>query len=169
MYNILICDDQPDIVNALKIYLASEEYRLFEAYTGQQALDMVRKGDFHLILLDIMMPHMDGITATAKIREFSNVPIILLSQLSRGPEARTSNGHRPIMADLRESGAIEQDADEVLFLYREDYYNKETEKQNVAECIVAKNRHGETGKVELRWMPEYTQFSTLDNRYDDDE
>ncbi|MDD5953980.1 MAG: response regulator transcription factor [Firmicutes bacterium] len=82
MYNILICDDQPDIVNALKIYLASEEYRLFEAYTGQQALDMVRKGDFHLILLDIMMPHMDGITATAKIREFSNVPIILLTAKS---------------------------------------------------------------------------------------
>lgn len=82
MYNILICDDQPDIVNALKIYLASEEYRLFEAYTGQQALDMVRKGDFHLVLLDIMMPHMDGITATAKIREFSNVPIILLTAKS---------------------------------------------------------------------------------------
>ena len=82
MYKILICDDQPDIVNALKIYLASEEYRLFEAYTGQQALDMVRKGDFHLILLDIMMPHMDGITATAKIREFSNVPIILLTAKS---------------------------------------------------------------------------------------
>ena len=82
MYNILICDDQPDIVNALKIYLAPEGYRLFEAYTGDEALEMVRTGDFHLILLDIMMPHMDGITATAKIREFSNVPIILLTAKS---------------------------------------------------------------------------------------
>ena len=82
MYNILICDDQPDIVNALKIYLAPEGYKLYEAYTGDEALEMVRNGDFHLILLDIMMPRMDGITATAKIREFSNVPIILLTAKS---------------------------------------------------------------------------------------
>ena len=82
MYNILICDDQPDIVNALKIYLAPEGYNLFEAYTGRQALEMLKKQDFHLILLDIMMPEMDGITATAKIREFSNVPIILLTAKS---------------------------------------------------------------------------------------
>ena len=82
MYNILICDDQPDIVNALKIYLAPEGYNLYEAFNGEQALDMARKGDLHLILLDIMMPRMDGITATAKIREFSNVPIILLTAKS---------------------------------------------------------------------------------------
>ena len=82
MYNILICDDQPDIVNALKIYLAPEGYNLFEAYDGETALNMTRSGDFHLILLDIMMPRMDGITATAKIREFSNVPIILLTAKS---------------------------------------------------------------------------------------
>ena len=82
MYNILICDDQPDIVNALKIYLKPEGYNLFEAYTGIQALEMVKKQEFHLILLDIMMPQMDGITATAKIREFSNVPIILLTAKS---------------------------------------------------------------------------------------
>ena len=82
MYNVLICDDQPDIVNALKIYLAPEGYRLFEAYNGVQALETVRKEDIHLILLDIMMPGMDGITATAKIREFSNVPIIFLTAKS---------------------------------------------------------------------------------------
>ena len=82
MYNILICDDQPDIVNALKIYLSPEGYHLYEAYTGEEALEMVRKVDFHLILLDIMMPRMDGITATSKIREFSNVPIILLTAKS---------------------------------------------------------------------------------------
>ena len=82
MYNILICDDQPDIVNALKIYLTPEGYNLFEAYTGAEALEIVRREDLHLILLDIMMPQMDGITATAKIREFSNVPIILLTAKS---------------------------------------------------------------------------------------
>ena len=82
MYNILICDDQPDIVSALKIYLSPEGYRLLEAHTGQEALDMAKREDLHLILLDIMMPQMDGITATAKIREFSNVPIILLTAKS---------------------------------------------------------------------------------------
>ena len=82
MYNILICDDQPDIVNALKIYLKPEGYHLFEAYTGAEALEIVKKEEIHLVLLDIMMPHMDGITATAKIREFSNVPIILLTAKS---------------------------------------------------------------------------------------
>ena len=82
MYNILICDDQPDIVNALKMYLTPEGYNLYEAFTGEEALALVRKVDFHLILLDIMMPRMDGITATAKIREFSNVPIILLTAKS---------------------------------------------------------------------------------------
>ena len=82
MYNILICDDQPDIVNALKIYLAPEGYNLFEAFTGLEALEIVRKNDIHLILLDVMMPVMDGITATARIREHSNVPIILLTAKS---------------------------------------------------------------------------------------
>ena len=96
-----------------------------------------------------------------------NVPVICLSQLSRANEKRDDK--RPMLSDLRESGAIEQDADIVLFLYRDDYYNEDSEKHNIAECIVAKNRHGETGKVELRWMPEYTQFSTLDKRYDDED
>ena len=96
-----------------------------------------------------------------------NVPVICLSQLSRANEKRDDK--RPMLSDLRESGAIEQDADIVMFLYRDDYYNEDSEKHNIAECIVAKNRHGETGKVELRWMPEYTQFSTLDKRYDDED
>lgn len=82
MYNVLICDDQPDIVNALKIYLAPEGYHLYEAYTGKEALEVVKRHDIHLILLDVMMPVMDGITATSKIREFSNAPIILLTAKS---------------------------------------------------------------------------------------
>ena len=82
MYNILICDDQPDIVRALKIYLAPEGYRLLEAFNGCQALELVNTEDIHLILLDIMMPVMDGITAAAKIREISNAPIIFLTAKS---------------------------------------------------------------------------------------
>ena len=82
MANILICDDEKDIVNALKIYLSDPEYTLFEAYNGQEALEMVKNKDIHLILLDIMMPVMDGITAMYKIREISNVPIILLTAKS---------------------------------------------------------------------------------------
>ena len=82
MYNILICDDQPDIVSALRIYLTPEGYKLYEASNGAQALDLVQHEEIHLVLLDIMMPVMDGITATAKIREISNVPIILLTAKS---------------------------------------------------------------------------------------
>ena len=82
MYNILICDDEKDIVNALKIYLKPEGYRLFEAYTGLEAVQILQRQEIHLLLLDVMMPQMDGLTATAKIREFSNVPIILLTAKS---------------------------------------------------------------------------------------
>ncbi|MBQ3885859.1 MAG: replicative DNA helicase [Ruminococcus sp.] len=89
-----------------------------------------------------------------------NVPVILLSQLSRAVESRTDK--RPMLSDLRESGSIEQDADIVLFLYREAYYNKESPKQNISECIVAKNRHGETGTVELIWDGQFTRFSNPD-------
>lgn len=89
-----------------------------------------------------------------------NVPVILLSQLSRAVESRTDK--RPMLSDLRESGSIEQDADIVLFLYRDAYYNKESQRQNISECIVAKNRHGETGTVELIWDGQFTRFSNPD-------
>ena len=82
MYNILLCDDQPDIVNALKIYLAPEGYVFYEAFNGLQAVEAVRKQNIHLVLLDVMMPKMDGITALKQIRQFSNVPIILLTAKS---------------------------------------------------------------------------------------
>ena len=94
-----------------------------------------------------------------------NVPVICLSQLSRANEKREDK--RPMLSDLRESGAIEQDADIVMFLYREDYYKEDTENQNIAECIIAKNRHGERCKLPLRWMPEYTTFSTVELRFDE--
>lgn len=82
MYNILICDDEKDIVNALKIYLHEENYKLFEAFNGEEALEIVRCEDIHLVLLDIMMPRMDGISAMVKIREQTNVPVILLTAKS---------------------------------------------------------------------------------------
>ena len=82
MYNILICDDERDIVNALKIYLADPNYHLLEAHSGAEALDILDREDVHLVLLDIMMPEMDGITALAKLRQVSNVPVILLTAKS---------------------------------------------------------------------------------------
>jgi len=86
-----------------------------------------------------------------------NVPVICLSQLSRGPEGRADK--RPMLSDLRESGAIEQDADEVLFLYRDEYYNENSEDKGIAECIISKNRHGEVGTVKLQWIPQYQTFT----------
>lgn len=88
-----------------------------------------------------------------------NVPVITLSQLSRAAETRAD--HRPMLSDLRESGAIEQDADIVMFLYRDDYYNPETEKKDIAELIIAKHRNGSTGTVELKWLGQYTKFVNL--------
>ena len=92
-----------------------------------------------------------------------DVPGLCLSQLSRANESRSDK--RPMLSDLRESGAIEQDADIVMFLYREGYYDKDTPNPNLAECIIAKNRHGETRTVELQWLPEYTTFSSIDRRH----
>ena len=79
MYRILVCDDEKDIVSALRIYLTSEGYEVEEAYQGQQAIDIIREKEIHLVIMDIMMPFMDGITAMVKIRELSNVPVILLT------------------------------------------------------------------------------------------
>ena len=89
-----------------------------------------------------------------------DVPVIALSQLSRAAEQRQD--HRPMLSDLRESGAIEQDADIVMFLYRDDYYNPDSEKKNIAEVILAKHRSGSTGTIELLWMGNYTKFANIE-------
>jgi replicative DNA helicase len=89
-----------------------------------------------------------------------NVPVLCLSQLNRASSDRGDK--RPQLSDLRESGSIEQDADIVLGLYREDYYNRETENHNLAKCIIMKNRHGETGDIDLQWLPQYTTYAAAD-------
>ena len=93
------------------------------------------------------------------------VPIIAASQLSRAPEQRED--HRPMLSDLRESGSIEQDADMVMFIYRDDFYNKDSDKRNIAEVILSKNRAGSTGTVELSWLSQFTKFGSLDRHRTD--
>lgn len=95
-----------------------------------------------------------------------NVPVVALSQLSRAVEQRPD--HRPMLSDLRESGAIEQDADVVMFLYRDDYYNHDTDKKGISEVIIAKQRNGPIGTVELAWLPEYTKFANLEHKRTDE-
>lgn len=92
-----------------------------------------------------------------------NIPVITLSQLSRAPDQRTD--HHPMLSDLRESGSIEQDADMVMFLYREDYYDNETERKNIVECMIAKFRNGSTGTVDMGWRGEFTKFMDLDTSH----
>ena len=128
--------------------------------------------DLGLIIIDYLQLMSGGKHSESRQQEISeisrslkavarelNVPVVALSQLSRAVEQRPD--HRPMLSDLRESGAIEQDADVVMFLYRDDYYNKDTDKKNIAEVIIAKQRNGPIGTVELVWLPNYTKFANM--------
>ena len=114
----------------------------------------------------LFLPHANFGTQyeCARLAKELNVPVIALSQLARGPEQRPDT--RPLLSDLRDSGSIEQNADIVMFLYRNAYYDKTDPNQNVCECIVAKNRHGETGTAYLGWQGEYTRFTNVEVKYE---
>ena len=156
----LIIDDTPSISIA-ELRSKCRKYKM-EMNLGVIIIDY----------LQLMSGSSGGKSSTSRQQEISdisrslkavarelNVPVIALSQLSRAVEQRDDK--RPMLSDLRESGAIEQDADVVMFIYRDDYYNKESEKKNIAEIIVAKQRNGPVGTVELAWRPQYTQFGNL--------
>ena len=156
----LIIDDTPSISIA-ELRSKCRKYKM-EMNLGVIIIDY----------LQLMSGSSGGKSSTSRQQEISdisrslkavarelNVPVIALSQLSRAVEQRDDK--RPMLSDLRESGAIEQDAAVVMFIYRDDYYNKESEKKNIAEIIVAKQRNGPVGTVELAWRPQYTQFGNL--------
>ena len=160
----LIIDDTPSISIA-ELRSKCRKYKM-EMNLGVIIIDY----------LQLMSGSSGGKSSTSRQQEISdisrslkavarelNVPVIALSQLSRAVEQRPDHrdDKRPMLSDLRESGAIEQDADVVMFIYRDDYYNKESEKKNIAEIIVAKQRNGPVGTVELAWRPQYTQFGNL--------
>ena len=153
----LIIDDTPGIT-------VSELRSKCRKFKLEKGLD--------LIIIDYLQPMSGGGRNKSRQQEISeisrslkaiarelNVPVLALSQLSRAVEQRPD--HRPMLSDLRESGAIEQDADVVMFIYRDDYYNKDTEKPGVAEIIIAKQRNGPIGTVELAWLADYTKFANL--------
>ena len=153
----LIIDDTPGI-SISELRSKCRKYKL------EQGLD--------IIMIDYLQLMSGGGRSESRQQEISeisrslkalarelNVPVVALSQLSRAVEQRPD--HRPMLSDLRESGAIEQDADVVMFLYRDDYYHKDTEQKNVAEVIVAKQRNGPIGTVNLVWLPNYTKFVNM--------
>jgi replicative DNA helicase len=145
---------------------------------GEMKGKLRRLRELGLVVIDYVQLMSSGRRSENRVQEVSeitrslkvmakelNVPVLVLSQLSRGPEGRSD--HRPLLSDLRESGSIEQDADVVMFLYRDSYYNRDSDEQNVAECIVSKNRHGETDTVKLGWDGQFTKFRNLELRRDE--
>jgi len=163
---------------------AAEMLNMIEVYVddtanitiGEMKAKLRRMNNLGLVVIDYLQLMSTGRRDGNRVNEVSeitrnlkilakelNVPVITLSQLSRGPESRENK--RPMLSDLRESGSIEQDADIVLFLYRDAYYTKSEENQESCECIIAKNRHGETATVNLRWDGQFTRFSDVEQRY----
>ena len=153
----LIIDDTPGI-SVTELRSKCRKYKL--------------EHDLDIVMIDYLQLMQGGRRSESRQQEISdisrslkeiarelNVPVVALSQLSRAVEQRPD--HRPVLSDLRESGAIEQDADVVMFLYREDYYKKDTERKDIAEVIIAKQRNGPIGTIELAWMPKYTKFENL--------
>ncbi len=153
----LIIDDTPGI-SIMELRSKCRKYKL-EHNLGIIIIDYLQlmSGGKHI---ESRQQEISEISRALKgIARELNVPVVALSQLSRAVEQRPD--HRPMLSDLRESGAIEQDADVVMFIYRDDYYNKDTQKPNVAEIILAKQRNGAIGTIELAWLPQYTKFANM--------
>lgn len=168
-------DQWEQIINATEVLMKTNIYLSERPSVGVAEIkSMVRSlKNLGLIVIDYLQLMSGGGKNENRVQEISkmtrnlkimakefNVPIILLSQLNRSAEQR--EGHKPMLSDLRESGSIEQDADIVMFLFREGYYNKEVEHPYVSQCILAKNRHGSTGEVDLRWDGQFTKFANLE-------
>ena len=156
----LIIDDTPGI-SVAELRSKCRKYKL------EQNLSMIIIDYLQLMTgsgrTDSRQQEISDISRSLKsIARELNVPVIAVSQLSRAVEQRPD--HRPMLSDLRESGAIEQDADVVMFIYRDDYYNHDTDKKGISEIIIAKQRNGPIGTVELAWLPEYTKFANLEHR-----
>ena len=149
MYRILICDDEQDIVNALKIYLSNPDFKLFEANTGVQALEVMEREDIHLILLDIMMPEMDGISAMVKIREKSNVPIILLTAksedtdkilgLNTGADDYITKPFNPVEVTARVRSQLRRSFEMAIFINSSSFYRFHL---NVKTAIIKAKKEG---------------------------
>lgn len=176
----LTADEWVRLASAAEIFSQTEIYLddIPSATVADMKAKLRRLPNLGLVVIDYLQLMSTGRRDGNRVQEISeitrnlkimakelDVPIITLSQLSRSPDSRTD--HRPMLSDLRESGSIEQDADIVMFLYRDAYYNQDTEEQNIAECIVAKNRHGETDTVRMVWDGAHTQFTTLESYRDD--
>ena len=153
----LIIDDTPGI-SVAELRSKCRKYKM------EKGLDIIMIDYLQLMTgskrADSRQQEISDISRSLKeIARELQVPVIALSQLSRAVEQRPD--HRPMLSDLRESGAIEQDADVVMFLYRDDYYNKDSDRKNIAEVIIAKQRNGPIGTVELAWLPNLTKFANL--------
>lgn len=157
--------------------ILSKTHMYFDDSAGITATEMkaklMRLKDLGLVVIDYLQLMESGGRSDNRVQEISkitrnlkimakelNVPVILLSQLSRAAEQRTD--HRPMLSDLRDSGSIEQDADSVLFLSRKSYYEDDPDSKTEAQCIIAKNRHGSTGEIDIRWLGEFTRFEDVD-------
>lgn len=165
-------NEAAEMLNMVEIYIDDTANMTI----GEMKAKLRRMDNLGLVIIDYLQLMSTGRKDGNRVLEVSeitrnlkilakelNVPVITLSQLSRGPEARTDK--RPMLSDLRESGSIEQDADIVLFLYRDAYYTKSEENADSCQCIVAKNRHGEINTVNLRWDGQFTRFSDVEQRY----
>ena len=172
----------PEVIEQVRAddFYAEENKRIFETiysmFNGAQRIDPVTVLDMLTRMgyydeaggrhMDNRVQEVAEISRSLKIMAKElNVPVVCLSQLSRASEQRSDK--RPMLSDLRESGAIEQDADIVMFIYRDDYYDDESENKNIAEIIIAKNRHGATGTIELQWVGQYTTFSNPDRIHEE--